>query len=207
KTMKNPKELLVNLTKDVQLKINPEKILDIVALCKACIKHSITFSSVIGKIASKLELPQANMFKIMADSVSTAINEILKNDTTKKLGIEQIHINDLLKNVEKMKNSGKEILLVNLTKDVHLTLNPKELMDIVALYKECIKHEVTFSSVIEKIASKLELPQAEMFKSTADLVSTAVKSGVEVLKNDTIKTLGEKVQSVVSLTQTASSKL
>ena len=207
KTMKNPKELLVNLTKDVQLKINPKELMDIVSLCKACIKHEVTFSSVIGKIASKLELPQAHMFKIMADSVSTAINEILKNDTTKKLGIEQIHINDLLKNVEKMKNSGKEILLVNLTKDVHLTLNPKELMDIVALYKECIKHEVTFSSVIGKIASKLELPQAEMFKSTADLVSTAVKSGVEVQKNDTIKTLGERVQSVVSLAQTATSKI
>lgn len=107
---------------------------------------------------------------------------------------------------EDMKMTTKDIV-VNLTKDVQLKVNPKELMDIFALCQACAKNEITFSNIVGKIASKLELPEAEMFKSTADLVSTAVKSGVEVLKNDTIKTLGEKVQEVISIAQTASSKL
>lgn len=157
--------------------------------------------------------------KFVQDIQNSIDSKIIKKIIYKN-GEEKMDINDLLKNgvtlsdrvvinptlgVEKMENP-KEIL-VNLTKDVQLKINPKELMDIVALCKACIQHDITFSNVIEKIASRLELPQAEMFKNTADLVSTAVKSGVKVQKNDTIKTLGERVQSVVSLAQTATSKI
>ena len=157
--------------------------------------------------------------KFVQDIQNSIDSKIIKKIIYKN-GEEKMDINDLLKHgvtlsdrvvinptlgVEKMENP-KEIL-VNLTKDVQLKINPKELMDIVALCQACAKHEITFSNVVGKIADKLELPQAEMFKSTADLVSTAVKSDVEVLKSDTIKTLGEKVQEVISIAQTASSKL